>query len=104
MLYKFPAAGGGSSSTTNQMLNAGVGRLYFDSISGSGAPNLGAGTVTIYMQREDGVWSPWQTYTDLTDMESNPLVLDFGPVPTNVYVALSGSSGADLYVEVVASR
>lgn len=101
MFYKFPAAGGGSSSTTNQLLHAGIGRIYFDSAAGTGVPSLGGGTTTIYIQREDGTWSPWQTYTDLANMESNPLVLDFGPVPTSVYVTLTGASGSDLYVEVV---
>lgn len=104
MYYTFPGSGGGTSTTTNQMLDYGTGRIYFDSDASTGLPVLGGGTAIIYIQREDGEWSPWQEYTNLADMESNPMVLDFGPAPTNVYVKLTGATAADLYVEVVPGK
>jgi hypothetical protein len=101
VFYTFPGSGGGSSSVTNQKLPYGVGRIYFDSDAATGLPTLGGGAVKVYIKRQDGDWSPWQTWTDLATMESNPLLLNFGPGEAEVYVTLTGSTAADLYVEVI---
>jgi len=103
MFYTFPAGGGGSSSTTNQKLEYGVGRLYIDSAAGTGTPGFGGGTLTLYVKRADAVWSPWVAYTTEGGMPSNPMVLDFGPLATEVYAALSGASGSDMYIEIIQS-
>ena len=104
MLYQFPAGGGGSSSTTNQKLPFGKARVYIDDAAGTGVPGFGAGTLTFYIKRADDTWSPWATYTTEGGLPSNPFVMDFGPAEAEVYAALSGASGSDMYIEIIPAQ
>ena len=104
MFHTFAASGDGSSSTTNQKLPYGKAAVYIDSAAANGTPVFGGGTLTLYMKRADGSWSPFVAYTTEGGMPSNPLVIDLGPVEAEVYAVLSGATASSMYIEIVPSQ
>lgn len=97
-------ADGGTESTAYAVLRYGRGSMLLDSATPSGTPDFGSGTLTVYVKRRDGEWSPWVAYTSESEMPSNPLMFNFGRDDVELYVALSSSTDPDLYVEIVEAK